>query len=210
MSHIESGIAGVSEERVRRLAAHYGCTDEGLLSALVAMATERTRGWWDEYRDLLPQPFLDLAELEHHASYRWDVDFLHVPGLLQTQTYALALFSYVNPEFPKSDVERWVEHRMKRRVILERPDPIPYETVIHEAAQRGLNSPASWNSLKPITSPYASSPSTWTASPEQEAPWSTQVVRSPSWTPSCVTDPMALCSSTPKPNSPATERSSVG
>ncbi|MGW3496147.1 helix-turn-helix domain-containing protein [Streptomyces sp. NPDC001020] len=136
MSHIESGIAGVSEERVRRLAAHYSCTDEGLLSALVAMATERTRGWWDEYRDLLPQPFLDLAELEHHASYRWDVDFLHVPGLLQTEDYALALFSYVNPEFPKSDVERWVEHRMKRTIIIERPDPIPYETVIHEAALR--------------------------------------------------------------------------
>ncbi|GAA3375666.1 transcriptional regulator WhiJ [Streptomyces sannanensis] len=136
MSHIESGIAGVSEERVRRLAAHYSCTDEGLLSALVTMATERTRGWWDEYRDLLPQPFLDLAELEHHASYRWDVDFLHVPGLLQTEDYALALFSYVNPEFPKSDVERWVEHRMKRTVIIERPDPIPYETVIHEAALR--------------------------------------------------------------------------
>ncbi|OIJ99725.1 helix-turn-helix domain-containing protein [Streptomyces colonosanans] len=136
MSHIESGIAGVSEERVRRLAAHYSCTDDELLSALVAMATERTRGWWDEYRDLLPQPFLDLAELEHHASYRWDVDFLHVPGLLQTEDYALALFSYVNPEFPKSDVERWVEHRMKRTVIIERPDPIPYETVIHEAALR--------------------------------------------------------------------------
>ncbi|MFF4490980.1 helix-turn-helix domain-containing protein [Streptomyces sp. NPDC001544] len=136
MSHIEAGIGGVSEERVRRLAAHYGCTDAGLVSALVSMATERTRGWWEEYRDLLPQPFLDLAELEHHASYRRDVDFLHVPGLLQTEDYALALFSYVNPEFPKSDLERWVEHRMKRRVIIERPDPIPYETVIHEAALR--------------------------------------------------------------------------
>jgi hypothetical protein len=102
----------------------------------VTMATERTRGWWEEYRDLLPQPFLDLAELEHHASYRWDVDFLHVPGLLQTEDYALALFSYVNPEFPREDLERWVEHRMRRRVIIEQPDPIPYETVIHEAALR--------------------------------------------------------------------------
>jgi transcriptional regulator with XRE-family HTH domain len=136
MSQIESGIAGVSEERVRRLAAHYGCTDPDLLSALVAMATERTRGWWEEYRHLLPQSFLDLAELEHHAYCRWDVDFLHVPGLLQTEDYALALFSFVNPEFSRSEVERRVEHRMKRRVIIERPDPIPYETVIHEAALR--------------------------------------------------------------------------
>ncbi|WP_425247643.1 helix-turn-helix domain-containing protein [Streptomyces sp. NEAU-NA10] len=136
MSQIESGVAGVSAERVRRLAGHYSCADPELVAALVAMATDRTRGWWEEYRGHLPTPFLDLSELEHHASYRWDVDFLHIPGLLQTGNYARALFSYVNPEFPDSEVERWVEHRMKRRVIIERPHPIPYEAVIHEAALR--------------------------------------------------------------------------
>ncbi|MFJ8540547.1 helix-turn-helix domain-containing protein [Streptomyces sp. NPDC093586] len=136
VSQIESGIAGVSEERLRRLAAHYACTDEELVSALVAMATDRSRGWWEEYRGVLANSFLDLSELEHHARFRWDVDFLHVPGLLQTEDYARALFSYVNPEFPEEAVHRWVEHRMRRQVIIERPDPVPYETVIHEAALR--------------------------------------------------------------------------
>ncbi|MDL2078884.1 helix-turn-helix transcriptional regulator [Streptomyces sp. GXMU-J15] len=136
MSQIESGIAGVSEARVRRLAAHYSCADRELVDALVAMATERARGWWESYRDDLPTAFLDLPELEHHARYRWDADFLHVPGLLQTEDYARALFAFVNPEFPESDVERWVEHRMKRRIIIERPDPVPYEALIHEAALR--------------------------------------------------------------------------
>ena len=136
ISQIEAALAGVSEKRLRRLAANYAATDEEFIDALVAMATDRTRGWWEEYRGSLPTQFLDLAELEHHASYRWDVDFLHIPGLLQTEDYARALFSYVNPEFPKSEVESWVEHRMKRRIIIERPDPIPYETVIHEAALR--------------------------------------------------------------------------
>jgi transcriptional regulator with XRE-family HTH domain len=136
MSQIESGISGVSEQRLRRFAANYVCRDGELIDALVVMATDRTRGWWEEYRHHLPTPFLDLAELEHHADYRWDVDFLHVPGLLQTKDYARALFSYVNPEFPEDEVERWVEHRMKRRVIIERPDPTPYEAVIHEAALR--------------------------------------------------------------------------
>ncbi|WP_253266878.1 helix-turn-helix transcriptional regulator [Streptomyces sp. NL15-2K] len=136
MSQIESGISGVSEQRLRRLAANYACADRELIDALVAIATDRTRGWWEEYRRNLPTPFLDLAELEHHADCRWDVDFLHVPGLLQTKDYARALFSYVNPEFPDDEVDLWVEHRMKRRVIVERPDPIPYETVIHEAALR--------------------------------------------------------------------------
>ncbi|MEV5337567.1 helix-turn-helix transcriptional regulator [Streptomyces sp. JB150] len=136
VSQIEFGTAGVSEERVRRLAAHYSCTDTELIEALVAMATDGTHGWWEEYRGHLPTSFLDLAELEHHASYRWDADFLHVPGLLQNESYARALFSYVNPEFPEEEVERRVEHRMKRKVIIERSAPIPYNAVIHEAALR--------------------------------------------------------------------------
>ncbi|EPD55794.1 helix-turn-helix domain-containing protein [Streptomyces sp. HGB0020] len=139
VSQIEFGTAGVSEERVRRLAAHYACRDAELTDALVAMATDRTRGWWEEYRGHLPTSFLDLSELEHHASYRWDVDFLHVPGLLQTEAYARALFSYMNPDFPKDDLERWVEHRMRRKAILDSTDSTdstPYRAVIHEAALR--------------------------------------------------------------------------
>ncbi|MDX3457537.1 DUF5753 domain-containing protein [Streptomyces sp. ME02-8801-2C] len=136
ISQIETGLTGVSEKRLRHLAANYACGDGELIDALVAMARDRTRGWWEEHPCQLPTPFLELAELEHHARYRWDVDFLHVPGLLQTEDYARALFSYVNPEFPASEVARWVEHRMKRKVIIERPDPIPYEAVIHEAALR--------------------------------------------------------------------------
>ncbi|WP_405772120.1 helix-turn-helix domain-containing protein [Streptomyces sp. NBC_01538] len=136
ISQIETGLTGVSEKRLRHLAANYACADGELIDALVDMAKDRTRGWWEERRGQLPTPFLELAELEHHARFRRDVEFLHVPGLLQTEDYAQALFSYVNPEFPASEVGRWVEHRMKRKVIFERPDPVPYETVIHEAALR--------------------------------------------------------------------------
>ncbi|MFF4401431.1 helix-turn-helix domain-containing protein [Streptomyces sp. NPDC001480] len=136
ISQIEFGTAGVSEERVRRLAAHYSCTDNALIAGLVAMATDRTRGWWEDFRGLLPTSFLDLAELEHHASYRHDIEFLTVPGLLQTEDYARAVFSYRVPELPKEDTELRVRHRMQRRTVLEGADPIPYEAVIHEAALR--------------------------------------------------------------------------
>ncbi|MGW0824265.1 helix-turn-helix domain-containing protein [Streptomyces sp. NPDC002845] len=136
MSQIESGIAGVSEERVRRLAANYACSDSELIEALVAMATDRTRGWWEEYRGVLPSPYLDLSELDHHATFRHDVAVIHVPGLFQTEDYARALFAYMNPEFPESELEHRVSHRMRRKVIIETPGPIPYEAVIHEAALR--------------------------------------------------------------------------
>ncbi|MYV50532.1 helix-turn-helix transcriptional regulator [Streptomyces sp. SID2888] len=136
ISQIEAGTTGVSEERLRRLAAQYACTDEALVDALAALATDRARGWWEEYRGRLPTSFLDLSELEHHAAYRWDVDFLHVPGLLQTEEYARALFSSRIPRLPESELELRVHHRMRRRVIIESASPIPYEALVHEAALR--------------------------------------------------------------------------
>jgi transcriptional regulator with XRE-family HTH domain len=136
ITHIESALAGVSEKRLRRLASHYACTDQEFIDALVAMATDRTRGWWEEYRGLLPTSFLDLAELEHHAAFLQEVQFLYVPGPLQTEDYAHAVFSYRVPELPDEELELRVRHRMQRKVILEGPAPTPYEAVIHEAALR--------------------------------------------------------------------------
>nr|WSY53187.1 helix-turn-helix transcriptional regulator [Streptomyces sp. NBC_00886] len=136
LSQIESGVAGVSEDTVRRLAANFACADGELVGALVAMATERTGGWWEEYRSLLPTPFLDLSELEHHATFYRDVSFLHVPGLLQTENYARKILGHRVPELPKSELDLRVRHRMARRVILEGDRPTSYEAVIHEAALR--------------------------------------------------------------------------
>ncbi|MGW1756934.1 helix-turn-helix domain-containing protein [Streptomyces mirabilis] len=131
LSHIESGLSGVSEERLRRLASHYACEDSEFIDALVALAADRTRGWWEEYRGLLPTSFLDLSELNHHASFRRDVAVLYVPGLLQTEEYARAVFSSRVPELTHDELELRVRHRMARQEIT-----IPYELVIHEAALR--------------------------------------------------------------------------
>ncbi|WP_327315533.1 helix-turn-helix domain-containing protein [Streptomyces sp. NBC_01235] len=136
MSQIEAGLTGVSEKRLRRMAAQYVCTDEALIDGLVAWATDRTRGWWEAYRGLLPTPFLDLAELEHHATFLREVQFLFVPGPLQTADYARAVFAYRIPELPADELELRVQHRTRRKVMLEGPAPVSYEAVIHEAALR--------------------------------------------------------------------------
>ncbi|MER5445863.1 helix-turn-helix transcriptional regulator [Streptomyces sp. NPDC002766] len=131
MSHIESGLAGVSEERLRRLASHYACLDTEFIEALVAMATDRTRGWWEEYRWKLPTSFLDLAELDHHGAFRHEVAILYVPGLMQTEDYARAVFSARLPELTTEELELRVSHRMRRQRLT-----IPYKLVIHESALR--------------------------------------------------------------------------
>ncbi|MEV6940661.1 helix-turn-helix transcriptional regulator [Streptomyces sp. NPDC051172] len=136
ISQMELGFAGVSEERVRRLAAHYACTDHALIDALAAMATDRTRGWWEEYRGVLPPVFQDVAEVEHHATSLREVVITYVPGLLQTADYARAVYRYVHPGLPESELKPRVEHRMRRRTVIEGDRPTPYETLIHEFALR--------------------------------------------------------------------------
>lgn len=131
ITHIESALAGVSEQRVRRLASHYACADEEFINALVAMANDRTRGWWEQHRGLLPTSFLDLSELEHHARFLRHVAILYVPGLMQTEDYSRAVFSSRVPELTSDELELRIQHRKQRQ-----QSTIPYEAVIHEAALR--------------------------------------------------------------------------
>jgi transcriptional regulator with XRE-family HTH domain len=138
MSQIEAGSSAISEERLRRLAAHCACSDEELIEALVTMATDRTRGWWEEFRGILPPVFLDVAELEHHAIFLREVVITHVPGLFQTPDYARAVFGYMVPELPPSELEPRIEHRLRRRAAIDGDTAAEYETVIHEFALRIL------------------------------------------------------------------------
>lgn len=136
MSQIEAGSSGISEERLRRLAAHCACTDQELIDALVTMTTDRTRGWWDEYRGVLPPVNLDLAEMEHHATFLREVVIAYVPGLLQTPDYARAVFGYMRPELPESELTPRVEHRMRRHSVIEGERPTSYDAIVHEFALR--------------------------------------------------------------------------
>jgi hypothetical protein len=134
--NMESGRSGISPERVRTLADNYGCTDHALVDALAAMAAERGKGWWEAYRGQLPVGFLDIAELEWHARYLRIALSVHLPGLLQTEEHARAVFEAVIPPLPKADIDVRVAHRMDRQQALNRDTPPELDVIIHEAALR--------------------------------------------------------------------------
>ncbi|MBA4861297.1 helix-turn-helix transcriptional regulator [Streptomyces sp. PSKA54] len=136
ISNIEANRFGVSADRVRTLAHIYGCADQPLVDALADMAADRTRGWWEEYRDTLPARLLDLAEMEHHASALRVAQVINIPGLLQTPEHARALFREVVPALRPHEIEHRVSHRIKRQAVVYREDPPPYTAIIHEAALR--------------------------------------------------------------------------
>ncbi|MCF3168815.1 helix-turn-helix domain-containing protein [Streptomyces sp. CB04723] len=137
ISNIEAGRSGIGEERIRRLASFYACDDVALIDALCAISREhRGQFWWDEYRGVLPPGFLDIAELEHHASYMRSLQPVTMPGLLQTPEYARAMFELALPRLPDEEMEARVEHRMRRAAVLDREDPPEFAPIVHEAALR--------------------------------------------------------------------------
>ncbi|MEU9365501.1 helix-turn-helix transcriptional regulator [Streptomyces avermitilis] len=132
LSATEVARVGVSAERVRYLASQYACGDAALVEALVAMASERGRGWWEECRGTVPSGYLNVAELEHHATKVSTFQNVHIPGLLQTEEHIRGIFD--SPVAPTGEQrEARVRFRLRRQEILGK---VSYEAVIHEAALR--------------------------------------------------------------------------
>ncbi|ARF55728.1 helix-turn-helix domain-containing protein [Streptomyces gilvosporeus] len=136
ISTMEAGRVGVSEERVRFLGSQYACGDAAFVDALVAMANERGRGWWEEYRGLVPSGYLDMAELEHHASSLRAFESVSIPGLLQTEEQIRAIFTVTTPQLSDDEIAARVRFRRRRQEFLVRERPARYDVVIHEAALR--------------------------------------------------------------------------
>ena len=133
ISMMEAGRVGVSAERVRHLASQYACDDPALVEALVAMATERGPGWWEEYREAVPTGYLNVAELEHHAAELQTFQGAHIPALLQTEEQMRGVFASSVPLLSEEQREVRVRFRLRRQEVL---DKIGYAALIHEAALR--------------------------------------------------------------------------
>lgn len=136
LSNMESGIRPFSADRIRTLACNYACTDQRYVDALADMAGGKGSGWWEKYRGSLPAGLLDIAELEWHAARISTAQVVHLPGLLQTEEYARAVFAAVLPPLTRLQIELRVAHRMDRQQVLRRNEPVPYVAYIHEAALR--------------------------------------------------------------------------
>jgi transcriptional regulator with XRE-family HTH domain len=135
-SHVETGRSGISADRIRRLAAHCACDDKAYVDALVAMATERGKGWWEKYRGNIGPYGLDLAELEHHAVRIRTFQMAHIPGLLQTEDHMRAAFKFGMLSWPPQEQDTAVEFRLRRQQVISAEQATPYEAVVHEAALR--------------------------------------------------------------------------
>ncbi|MEV1011149.1 helix-turn-helix transcriptional regulator [Streptomyces sp. NPDC049881] len=136
IANMESGVRNITPERIRTLATNYRCQDERYVEALAAMAEPHPENWWEMYRGRLSAGLLDFAELEWHAASIRAGEFVHVPGLLQTDGYVRAVIKAFLPPLSDHEVTLGVALRLQRQQVLHRADPLQFTAYIHEAALR--------------------------------------------------------------------------
>ncbi|MFE6889490.1 helix-turn-helix domain-containing protein [Streptomyces sp. NPDC057694] len=108
------------------------------IEAFVALAEEANLpGWWQRYHDVLPDWFSLYVSLEGAAEMIRSYEPHFVPGLLQTEEYARAVFDAgtVGRSTP-ADIDRHVALRMARQSLLTREDAPHVWVVMDETALR--------------------------------------------------------------------------
>jgi transcriptional regulator with XRE-family HTH domain len=137
ISRLELGRVSFKERDVSDLLSLYGVNDPEQREPLLAMAKEANKpGWWQSYKDVLPQWFQPFIGLEEAASLIRTYEVQFVPGLLQTEEYARAIMTQGNRQAPSDVVDRMVSVRMSRQKILSRDNPPRLWVVVDEAALR--------------------------------------------------------------------------
>ncbi|NUT48946.1 MAG: helix-turn-helix domain-containing protein [Saccharothrix sp.] len=134
ISRMELGRVGLKERDVNDLLTMYGVVDAGERSKFLEMVKRsNSPGWWHRYTDLMPDWFHDFVGLEEAASRILVYETQFVPGLLQTEDYAMAIASHGRPELVTPEVRRRVALRMQRQRILARPGAPRVWAVIDES-----------------------------------------------------------------------------
>ncbi|WP_169950361.1 helix-turn-helix transcriptional regulator [Microbispora sp. H11081] len=135
ISRMETGQRGVSQRDVRDLCRIYAVSDERVVTQLMTLAREsRQPGLRQEWGDLGNDAIYVYMDLEAAAVSITELQTAYIPGLFQTEEYARALIHGLLPRIDQELLERRVEARMKRQLLLTQKEPPRYWTFIDEAA----------------------------------------------------------------------------
>jgi transcriptional regulator with XRE-family HTH domain len=137
VSRIETGRSSVRAEDVTVLLDVYGVHDLAVRELLATLAGRGfQRGWWHDFRDVLPVEYRDFISLETGASRARSMENTVVPGLLQTPDYARALTADVMPQLDRRALDALVDVRIARQAVLHQDRPLELWAVLDEAVLR--------------------------------------------------------------------------
>jgi transcriptional regulator with XRE-family HTH domain len=134
LHRIETGKVPVTVANVRALCWLYGA-DASITDALAELALGTSQEEWWDASPVIPDWFKLYVGLEASASRIRSYDGEVVPGELQTEQYARAVFAAEQPPDPEA-ADRHVKLRMQRQQALfnRRPEPPQVCTVLGEGA----------------------------------------------------------------------------
>lgn len=133
---IESGaVRSVSTTDLKAMLDLYKVTDPRRVADFVSMArAARQRAWWNKYREVASQRYLEYVELEQAAASALNFEPLVAPGLLQTREYAQAVIRRLNPGASDDQVNALVEFRLDRQEsLLDAPEPPKLSFIFDES-----------------------------------------------------------------------------
>ena len=130
VSRIETGNTSASPGDVQAMLEIYGVADE-VKGELVQIAREaRQKGWWHPFSTVLTGAYVGLeAAARSVRTYESQV----VPGLLQSEEYAIAMIRAARLGDSDQEIARRVRVRMERQSLLIQDDPIDLWVVLDEA-----------------------------------------------------------------------------
>lgn len=137
ISRMELGRVSFKERDVADLLSLYGVSDGGEREALLGLVREANKsGWWHSFNDVLPGWFQTYVGLEEAAAQIRTYEVQFVPGLLQAEEYARAVFAQTRPVISEEELERRLSLRMRRQKLLTDGQSPRLWAVIDEAALR--------------------------------------------------------------------------
>jgi transcriptional regulator with XRE-family HTH domain len=134
ISRMELGRVSFKPRDVTDLLTMYGVTDPEERDAFLEMVKRSNEpGWWQRYTDLLADWFQDYLGLEESASRIQTYEQQFFPGLMQTEDYVRAIATRGWFKSASHSVQRRVEVRMQRQMLLTRPEAPKLWAVIDES-----------------------------------------------------------------------------
>lgn len=130
ISRIETGHTSASPVDVSDMLVIYGVNPD-IAGELVEISRDaRQKGWWHPFSTVLNSTYVGFeAEARSIQAYEQQV----IPGLLQSEEYALALIGSARWDDTDQRIAHRVRVRMQRQSLLIQDDPIDLWVVLDEA-----------------------------------------------------------------------------
>lgn len=125
VTRMEKAETSLKFANVKTLLEIYGVGQAETDEFLSLLGEAATPGWWQGFRDVLPNWFGVHVSLENAATHIRTYEPAVAPGLLQTPEYARAVLERGLPRVPPDVLERRVHLRTTRQELLTREHPLP-------------------------------------------------------------------------------------